>query len=110
MVAWMLLGIAIGLGIFGAGYGIGRLHRSWIELRRQIDQLQRDLDTSQQITRRQRHTHATIAGIEDATAVLIDMLLEADAFKARADTALRYLGVLRKGPNAYSLEEEDGDE
>ena len=59
------------------------------------------LNNLEKIIERRRHTHSTIHGIEDATAVVIDMALEAEALKARADTALAYLGQIRQGPNSY---------
>jgi len=67
-----------------------------------------------------RHTHSTIAGVEDTVAVLIDMLYSIkrlltyyDAFgqdlnkiNERAEKAMHQLYVLRKGPFAYPLEDD----
>ena len=50
---------------------------------------------------KQTHTRQTIAGIEDATAVLIDIEFEIEALKARAETARRILGATRTNPHAY---------
>jgi hypothetical protein len=50
---------------------------------------------------RAHHAYNTLAAIEDATALLIDAELDLDAIRARQETALSILKVLRKGPNQY---------
>jgi hypothetical protein len=52
-----------------------------------------------------RHSHATINGLEDGTAILLDILKETEIslrfVKGRADDLLAVLQTLREGPQAY---------
>lgn len=51
------------------------------------------------------HSYATRDGLDDATAVLMDVLLDIEAWEARLKQAKAILGTVRKGPQAY-----DGDQ
>jgi len=51
-----------------------------------------------------RHTHATVNGLEQAQAVVIDLTFEAEAMNARIDTLRRYLNVMREGPHAFPID------
>lgn len=52
-----------------------------------------------------RHTHATINGLEDGIAILIDILKETEIslkfIRGRADDLLAVLQQVRQGPGAY---------
>lgn len=52
-----------------------------------------------------RHSHATINGLEDGIAILIDILKETEIslrfVKGRTDDLLAVLQILREGPQAY---------
>jgi len=52
-------------------------------------------------TKQIRHTHRTAAGIEDATAVLLDAQTELEILALRVNRALGILRELREGPHAY---------
>jgi hypothetical protein len=49
------------------------------------------------------HTHKTIAGIEDAQAVVIDLAFQLKAEQARIDSLLEILGAVRQGPYSYDV-------
>lgn len=59
-----------------------------------------------------RHTHPTVAAIEDALAVQWDIIFElTEALKyaeGRARRTIDILKVLRKGPHAYDPEQQSG--
>jgi hypothetical protein len=48
-----------------------------------------------------RHTHATLDGIEDTEADLINIISEMEIALVRAKQALGKLHLLRRGPHAY---------
>jgi len=50
------------------------------------------------------HSHRTVAGIEDATAVVIDLLFEVEAEHARLESLRQILGAVRQGPYNYDPE------
>lgn len=85
------------LGLAGLALGVlitwlaMRIRRSFVELEGRVSELEN----------RRRHTHRTIAGIEDATALVIDLEIEAAAMQARLDTVRRILGKTREGPESY---------
>jgi hypothetical protein len=55
-----------------------------------------------------RHTHRTAAGLEDAMAILMDVLLGFDAMHSRTDQALHVLRKIREGPHSYDPEQPAG--
>jgi len=80
-----------------------RLRMDYRELARRVDNLEKkETQHVASLQSARRHTHSTIAGIEDATALLIDLEIEAEAMKARLDTVRRILGKTREGPESYS--------
>lgn len=104
-----LLLAAGAVGMFFAGYGIAALRGKWGALVGRVDRLESSLADAQAQIGRQRHTHSTIAGIEDSTANLIQLMIELDTSRARLDTVMRKLHLLREGPNAYPKgDDEDG--
>jgi hypothetical protein len=48
-----------------------------------------------------RHTHATINGIEDATANILNVISELEIAMFRAKRLLEILKTIRKSPHAY---------
>ncbi len=48
-----------------------------------------------------RHTYSTIAGLEDAMAVIIDIQMNLDADRERIESAHQILQTLRSGPRSY---------
>jgi hypothetical protein len=50
------------------------------------------------------HTHQTVAGVEDALAVLIDIALDLEALRLRTERAIEILKRVRSGPYAYDPE------
>jgi len=73
---------------------------------RQIDQLQTELET---LVERKRHTGATMAGLEDAMATLINIQYNREIDNHRLDFALNTLQQLRKGPYAYDPNKKSGE-
>ncbi|RJO64983.1 MAG: hypothetical protein C4540_02505 [Candidatus Omnitrophota bacterium] len=107
MTAEIGLLLAGAIGIFCAGYGISALRGKWGALVGRVDRLESDLAEAKSQIGRQRHTHSTIAGIEDSTANLVQLMIELDTSRARLDTIMRKLHLLREGPNAYPREDND---
>ena len=57
-----------------------------------------------EVSRARAHTHSVVAGIEDSTAIAIDVTIGLEAELARMNTLLDRLGKLREGPYAYDRE------
>ena len=72
----------------------------------QIARLQSELDT---LIGRKRQTGATMAGLEDAMATLINIQYNRDIDNHRLETALNMLQKLRQGPYAYDPETPSGN-
>jgi hypothetical protein len=100
------LGLLVGGLITWLALRVGGAFR---ELGRRSTDLERRVDELEDDAERRRHTHRTIAGLEDALAVLIDTEIEAEAFQARLGTIHRILGKTREGPESYSNSEWDGN-
>ena len=57
---------------------------------------------------KRHHSYNTVAGIQDATAILLDVLFGNEAEKARLQTAIGTLNALSKGPYAYPVDKPAG--
>jgi len=79
-----------------------RSRRAFVELEKRVGDLEKSAA--------KRHTHRTIAGLEDATALVIDLKIEAETMEARLETLRRVLGKTREGPEAYENCEWDARE
>lgn len=55
-----------------------------------------------------RHTMSTVAGIEDALAVLYDLLVQQEVEERRMKQLHEVLSTLREGPHAYDPERPAG--
>lgn len=77
-----------------------------IKAQQESDEYRRRLEKLEDEHLPKRHTHPTANGIEDATAVLIDLVMReemnAEFRSSRYETAMRILGKVRKGPYAYT--------
>ncbi len=100
--------ILISCGAFTAGaLSIGMILTFCYRLERRLSALEQAEEQRQKVLtdargrERAHHAFNTLAAIEDATALLIDAELDLEAMRARQETALGILRVLRKGPNAY---------
>lgn len=93
IILFGVIGIAAGIA-----YAVGRLEGQVHELREQV--------------KRQRHTYATNDGIEDATAILIELILKDQAERQYTETRLNQareiLGMVRQGPQEYDRERPNG--
>ena len=94
MALVIIVTVAATLAIAGLGLVFYNLLSNQFDLRQRVAQLEQAQNAT-------THTRNTIAGIEDATAVLIDIEFEFEALKARAETARRILGATRTSPHAY---------
>lgn len=101
--------LALGALCFLAGVLITWLVMQARQLRqaasRRMDELEKNVAELGKQVKHLRFTHRTVAGLEDALAVLIDTELEAEAFQARLKTIHRILGKTREGPESYSNSE-----
>jgi hypothetical protein len=100
------------------GIAIGRLWslsetalRLYDNLLQETNQLRQELTALRESVNQaqpRRHTHATAAGIEDALAVAINLILEAQSEREYTEARLRQLqailGQVREGPLAYDQE------
>jgi len=94
--------IFIGMGIALAIVALAQVVRVFVDFNRRISALEA------QSPRPKRHTHRTIAGIEDAMAVTIDLLIKQKADLARTQTLLEILQKVRESPHAYDPERPAG--
>lgn len=98
-----IVGLLTGALVMWLALSVGRAIG---DLRRRVA----DLEEGARTSAARRHTHRTIAGLEDAMALIIDMEIEADALMARLRTARQILGRTRQGPEAYKNKEWEKDE
>jgi hypothetical protein len=82
-------------------YRLGRRHE-------QIEQRLSALETAERERQQKAHTHRTIAGIEDAQAVAIDLVYEVQIVEARLRNLREILGIVRQGPHSYDPNRECG--
>lgn len=76
-----------------------------IKTQQESDECCRRLEKLEDEHLSKRHTHPTANGIEDATAVLIDLVMHeemnAEFRHSRLEAARKILGRVREGPHAY---------
>lgn len=101
-----LSGITLLAGVFFAGRLIGSMTERLADQSRHIAQLEQQIANHHPEPR--VHTHSTVAGIEDAQAVGLDLVLkiqtletELAAARARAEQQLSILGIVRQSPSSY---------
>lgn len=73
-------------------------------LARYVTRTESRISRLEEDTDHRRHTHSTIAGIEDAEAILVDWMIDIEANELRAQTVLKKLQTLRAGPQAYDVD------
>jgi outer membrane murein-binding lipoprotein Lpp len=107
--------VVIGAGCFAIGLLMERVHQTVRTMQSQIADLQKqitDLVAQQAQQQPKRLTHSTIAGIEDALAVAIDIVMEgqaADEYRqARMRQLQSILQITRQGPDAYPIDRPAG--
>ena len=76
-----------------------------VKTQQESDEYRRRLEKLEDEHKPKRHTHPTAKGIEDATAVLIDLVMReemnAEFRHSRLEAARKILGKVREGPHAY---------
>jgi hypothetical protein len=97
---WMLVSLTA-LGLLGAG--ITSLIKALLDNERRLTALEaKEQEREKYMTdargrQRKHHAYNTIEAIEDAMALLISAEMDADALRARQETALGILQTLRNG-------------
>jgi len=100
--------LILGLVFFASGIFVG----AWLlKLDQQLDRINRIEEEVKELRdqlKRRRHTYATQDGLDDAQAVLIDLVLrdqlEASYREARLGQLSEILGLVRAGPQKYDGE------
>ena len=69
---------------------------------------QTELKRELEIAAAKAHTHSTLAGIEDTTAIAIDVAFGLKAEVDRVNTLISKLHKLREGPYAYDKNQKSG--
>ncbi len=93
LVAAILIGlVAISAGMM-LGMALQKRHQRLVDMEQRI--------TALEAAQPKAHTHKTIAGIEDAQAVVIDLAFQMQADQARLNSLLEILGAVRQGPHSY---------
>jgi hypothetical protein len=59
------------------------------------------LSAELELARAKAHTHSVVAGIEDSTAIAIDVSMGLEAELTRMQTLIKKLHKIREGPYAY---------
>jgi hypothetical protein len=59
------------------------------------------LSAELELARAKAHTHSVVAGIEDSTAIAVDVSIGLEAELARMQTLIKKLQKMREGPYAY---------
>lgn len=101
-----LIALALLVAVFLIGRLFGTMTREHTYLQ---DRLTEQEQRIAELTSNNRvHTHSTVAGIEDAQAVGLDLVLkiqsletELAAARARAEQQLSILGIVRQSPSSY---------
>lgn len=105
MNLYILLLVAIAAFAF---YKLGRYQEN-VEMRLQaLEKQAAELKARQEQPKQKAHSYSTLAGIEDATAVVIDLVEESRALEARLETLRGILGLVRQGPHAYNADRPAG--
>jgi len=93
--------LILGLVIFAGGIFVG----AWLK---HMDHRLEEIEELRDQLKRRRHSYATQDGLDDAQAVLIDLLLrdqaEARYREARLGQLSEILGLVRAGPQKYDGE------
>lgn len=95
------LGVLLTALAAGLSSEVGKMRRQSKELKAMVADLEGKIGEMGEQLKHVRFTHRTVAGLEDATAVLIDAELEVDALMGRLRTVHRILGKTREGPESY---------
>ena len=101
LILVLLIAMGIGMALAGAAYALRLINHRLDELEAVVD--------------KRRHTHPTTAGIEDATAVFVELARreEDEWLRLQAEAKYRHdrlrqgyeiLGRVREGPLAYDAE------
>ena len=61
-----------------------------------------------EVAKAKAHTHSVVAGLEDTTAIAIDVSIGLEAELARVHTLINKLGTLREGPYSYNKDMPSG--
>lgn len=93
--------LTIGLVFFAGGILVG----SWLK---HLDHRLEEIEELRDQLKRRRHTYATADGLDDAQAVIVEMLLrqklEAEYAAARLAQLSEIVGLVQKGPQKYDGE------
>ena len=89
----ILAGLLILLAAVGLGMALQRRGQRLSDMERRLAALE--------AVQPKAHTHRTIAGIEDAQAVAVDLVFQVEAERARLNSLLDILGAVRQGPYEY---------
>ncbi len=85
-----------------AGIALGMFVQSLVGRIKRLEEIAR---LAEEVAKGKKHCYPTIAGIEDAQAVSLDVLLQTTQFlefvKARAQKELEILGEVRADPHGY---------
>jgi hypothetical protein len=107
-----LIGVLIGATIVALGFLVHNcitgITNRLAQLEGENEELHQKLDDLIAVKERSRQTGATMAGLEDAMATLINIQYNRDIDNQRIETALSMLQKLRQGPYAYDPETPSG--
>lgn len=91
--------LAIGAYFIGRQVEHNRMQRE--DLQRQVNELRAQVENLQERLNGRHLSNRAIAGVEDATAIAVDMAFELSAVEARLGNLRQVLGILRNTPEKY---------
>lgn len=109
---WLVILLIASLIAIVAAFFIGRqvesTKRERMEMQNQISELQIQITNMNERLNGRHLSNRAIAGVEDATAIAIDLAFELQAMEARLGNLRQVLGILRNTPEKYDPERSCG--
>jgi hypothetical protein len=78
------------------------------DMQRQLNEMQAQVENLGERLNGRHLSNRAVAGIEDATAIAIDLVFEVQTMEARLGNLRQVLGILRNQPEKYDPEREAG--
>jgi len=102
-ITFILLATLAIIAMLAAAFRLGQYIQRQNDQERRISALEEKVEHAPK-----RLANRTIAGIEDAQAILIDLLFQHQAEEARLDNLRDVLSILRRDPNGYDSDRPAG--
>lgn len=101
LILTLILLLAAVITAFFLGRWIERNRIERQDLQRQVNELRLQVENLSERLNGRHLSNRAIAGVEDATAIAVDLVFEVQAMEARLGNLRQVLGILRNTPEKY---------